>query len=70
MLGNYAIIDTKITVIGGSTHETDSSEMAFRSAAVMALRSGVNAATPILLEPIMLLEISSPDEHVGDVMEI
>ena len=68
VLGNYAIIDTKITVIGGSTHETDSSEMAFRSAAVMALRSGVNAATPILLEPIMLLEISSPDEHVGDVM--
>ncbi|MBT8046725.1 MAG: elongation factor G, partial [Pontiella sp.] len=68
VLGNFAIIDTKVTVIGGQTHATDSSEVAFRSAAVMALRDAVGHAGPILLEPIMLLEIETPEEHLGDVM--
>ena len=68
VLGNFAIIDTKIRVIGGEARETESSEMAFRSAAVMALRAVVNASDPVLLEPIMVVEISSPDEHLGDVM--
>ncbi len=68
VLGNFAIIDTKVTVIGGQTHATESSEMAFRSAAVMALRDAVGNAGPILLEPIMLLEIETPEEHLGDVM--
>jgi len=68
VLGNFAIIDTKVTVIGGQTHDTDSSEVAFRSAAVMALREAVSNASPVLLEPIMLLEIESPEEHLGDVM--
>ncbi|MDF7801389.1 elongation factor G [Pontiellaceae bacterium B1224] len=68
VLGNFAIIDTKVTVIGGQTHDTDSSEVAFRSAAVMALRDAVSNASPVLLEPIMLLEIEAPEEHLGDVM--
>ncbi|VGO15762.1 Elongation factor G [Pontiella desulfatans] len=68
VLGNFAIIDTKVTVIGGDAHATESSEMAFRSAAVMALRAAVGNASPELLEPIMLLEIETPEEHLGDVM--
>jgi elongation factor G len=68
VLGNFAIIDTKVTVIGGQAHDADSSEMAFRSAAVMALRAAVDHAGPLLLEPIMLLEIETPEEHLGDVM--
>ena len=52
VLGNFAIIDTKIGVIGGEARDTESSEMAFRSAAVMALRAVVNASGPVLLEPI------------------
>ncbi len=68
VLGNFAIIDTKVTVIGGQTHDTDSTEVAFRSAAVMALREAVSNSGPVLLEPIMLLEIETPDEHLGDVM--
>ena len=68
VLGNYAIIDTKVTVIGGQTHDTDSTEVAFRSAAVMALRDAVGNSSPVLLEPIMLLEIETPEEHLGDVM--
>ncbi|WP_372797364.1 elongation factor G [Pontiella sp.] len=68
VLGNFAIIDTKVTVIGGQTRDMDSTEVAFRSAAVMALREAVGNASPVLLEPIMLLEIESPEEHLGDVM--
>ena len=68
VLGNFAIIDTKIRVIGGEARDNESSEMAFRSAAVMAVRAVVNASHPILLEPIMGVEISSPEEHLGDVM--
>ena len=67
VLGNFAIIDTEVKVVGGE-HSIDSSEMAFRSAAVMALRDGVANASPALLEPIMLLEIDSPEEHLGDVL--
>ena len=68
ILGNFAIIDTKVTVVDGSFHDSESSGMAFRSAAVMAFRNAVNAGLPILLEPIMLLEILAPEEHLGDVM--
>ncbi|MEN8254283.1 MAG: elongation factor G [Verrucomicrobiota bacterium] len=68
VLGNFAIIDTKVTVVGGQTHATDTSEMAFRSAAVMALRDAVSNSNPTLLEPVMLLEIDTPEEHLGDVL--
>jgi elongation factor G len=68
VLGNFAVIDTEVKVIGGETHAVDSTEMAFRSAAVMALRDAVTHASPSLLEPIMLLEIDTPEEHLGDVL--
>jgi elongation factor G len=68
VLGNYAIIDVVVKVVGGQTHATDSSEMAFRSAAVMALRAAVSDAAPVLLEPVMKLEIETPEEHLGDVL--
>ena len=68
VLGNFAIIDTEVKVIGGETHSVDSTEVAFRSAAVMALREAVSNSGPTLLEPIMLLEIDTPEEHLGDVL--
>jgi len=68
VLGNFALIDLKVRVIGAQTHPVDSSEMAFRSAAVMALREAVSNASPSLLEPIMLLEITVPETHLGDVL--
>ena len=68
VLGNYAIIDTEVKVVGGQAHATESTEMAFRSAAVMALRAAVSNASPALLEPIMLLEIETPEAHLGDVL--
>jgi elongation factor G len=68
VLGNFAIIDVEVKVIGGETHAVDSTEIAFRSAAVMALRDAVKNASPTLLEPVMLLEIDTPEEHLGDVL--
>jgi elongation factor G len=68
VLGNFAIIDVEVKVVGGEAHPTDSTEMAFRSAAVMALRAAVSDAAPILLEPVMKLEIETPEEHLGDVL--
>lgn len=68
VLGNYPLVDIDVNVIGGEAHPVDSSEMAFRTAAVMALREAVSASSPTLLEPIMKLEIISPEEHLGDVM--
>ncbi len=68
VLGNFAIIDTEVKVIGGETHSVDSSEVAFRSAAVMALRDAAMNASPALLEPIMLIDVDTPEEHLGDVI--
>ena len=68
VLGNYAVINTKIIVFGGEARDNESSDMAFRSAAVMAVRNAINKSDPILLEPIMLAEVSTPEEHLGDVM--
>jgi elongation factor G len=68
VMGNFAIIDVCVKVVGGQAHPTESSEMAFRSAAVMALRAVVSNAGPVLLEPVMKLEIETPEEHLGDVL--
>ncbi len=68
ILGNYSLIDLDVCVNNCTFHPEFSTEVAFRSAAIMALRDAVRAAQPVLLEPIMKMEIVAPDEHVGDVL--
>lgn len=67
-LMGYALQDIKVTLIGGSTHPTDSSEVAYEAAAVLAFEKAVRQANPLLLEPIMQIHITVPDEHVGKVI--
>ena len=64
----YALQDIKVILTGGSTHPTDSSEMAYEAAAVLAFEKAVKSAKPLLLEPIMQIHITVPDEHVGKVI--
>ncbi len=64
----YPMQDVKVTLTGGSYHPTDSSEIAFEAAAVLAFESAVRKANPLLLEPIMRIHITVPDEHVGKVI--
>jgi elongation factor G len=68
ILGNYPLVDVKVRVTGGRSHPVDSTELAFRTAAVMALRTAAGEADPALLEPIMDLQIICPEEHLGDVL--
>ncbi len=68
VLAGYPIVDIKASLIDGSYHEVDSSELAFKIAGGMALREGVQRAGPILLEPIMKVEVVMPDEYTGDVI--
>ncbi len=62
------IIDVRVTLVDGSFHEVDSSDLAFRIAGSMAFREGVRKADPVLLEPVMDIEIVLPMEYVGDVI--
>lgn len=64
----YPLMRLKVTVLGGDVHETDSTDIAFRTAASHAFDQGLREAGVVLLEPIMKLEISTPDEHVGDLV--
>ncbi len=64
----YPLVDMKVTLYDGSYHDVDSSEVAFKVAGSMALKAGVKAAKPVLLEPIMKLEVVTPEEYMGDVM--
>lgn len=68
VVGGYPIVDIKATVYDGSYHEVDSSEMAFRIAGSLAVREGVPKARPILLEPVMDVEVVVPEEQLGDVI--
>ena len=68
ILGGFAIIDINISITSLKIDDADSSGIAFSSASVMALRSAISNSEPILLEPIMMLEILVPEEHVGDVI--
>jgi len=68
VLAGFPVVDLKVRFFDGKSHEVDSSEMAFKIAASMCFKKGVQEATPILLEPIMKLEIFVPEEHMGDVM--
>jgi elongation factor G len=68
VLAGFPLVDLKVTAYDGSFHEVDSSEMAFKIAASMALKDGANRAGPILLEPIMATEVVTPDQYMGDVI--
>jgi elongation factor G len=68
VLAGYPIIDIKATLFDGSYHDVDSSEMAFKVAASMALKAAKNKCNPVLLEPMMKVEVSIPEEYLGDIM--
>jgi elongation factor G len=68
VLAGYPVVDVRVTLFDGSYHEVDSSEMAFKIAASMAFKSAVEKASPILLEPIMDIEVVTPEEYMGDVI--
>ena len=68
VLAGYPMVDIKVTLTDGSYHEVDSNEMAFKVAASMGMRKGAVDAQPILLEPIMKVEVVTPEEYMGDVM--
>ena len=67
-IAGYPLIGLRATLLGGSYHDVDSSDLAFKIAASMALRKAVLEAKPAVLEPIMMVEIVTPDEHMGDVV--
>ena len=67
-IAGYPMTDFKVTLTGGSFHEVDSSEMAFRMAGIFALREAAEKAGPIILEPIMAVEVTVPQEYTGDVI--
>ena len=68
VIAGFPLVDVKVTVYDGSYHDVDSSEMAFKIAASMCLREGVKLANPQLLEPMMSVEVITPEDYMGDVM--
>ena len=67
-MAGYPVVDIKITLVDGSYHEVDSNEMAFKIAGSMGFKEGFNKANPVLLEPIMKVEVVTPEDYMGDVM--
>lgn len=68
ILGGYPVLNFKVKVVDGSYHDVDSNEMAFKVAGSMAFKNGMAKADPVLLEPIMKVEVTVPEEYMGDVM--
>jgi len=68
VIAGYSVVDVKVTLYDGSFHEVDSSEMAFKIAASQAFKEGAKKAKPVVLEPIMAVEVVTPEEYMGDVM--
>jgi elongation factor G len=68
VLAGYPVVDVKVTLFDGSYHDVDSNENAFKMAAIFAFKDGMRAGTPVLLEPIMAVEVEMPEEKMGDVM--
>jgi elongation factor G len=68
ILAGYPVVDVKVTVFDGSYHDVDSSEMAFKIAASMCFKEGCRKAGPVLLEPIMSVEVETPEDYMGDVV--
>jgi elongation factor G len=67
VIAGYPVVDCRVTVFDGSYHDVDSSEIAFKIAGSMAFKDGAKKARPVLLEPIMKVEVVTPDEYMGDV---
>lgn len=68
VIAGYPVIDIKATLYDGSYHDVDSSELAFKMAGALATRDGIKKATPVLLEPIMKIEVTTPEEFMGDII--
>ena len=68
VLAGFPVVDVKVTLFDGSYHDVDSSELAFKLAAIMAFKDGMRKANPILLEPMMAVEVETPEDYMGDVM--
>jgi len=68
VIAGYPVIDVKAVLVDGSFHEVDSSEMAFKIAGSMAAKSGVQKADPVILEPVMRVEVTTPEDFMGDVI--
>jgi elongation factor G len=68
ILAGYQVLDVKATVVDGSYHDVDSSEMAFKIAGSMAFKAGAAKANPVILEPVMKVEVTVPEEYMGDVI--
>jgi elongation factor G len=68
VIAGYPVVDVKVTIFDGSYHDVDSNEMAFKIAGSMALKEGVRRAKPVLLEPIMKVEVVTPEDYYGDIV--
>ena len=68
VLAGYPMVDVKVTLIDGAYHEVDSSELAFKIAGSMAFKKAAAQANPVLLEPVMAVEVRTPDDYMGDVI--
>mgnify|MGYP001004126256 FL=1 len=68
VLAGYPVLDVKVTLFDGSYHDVDSNEVAFKVAGSMALRAGALDANPALLEPVMKVEVVTPEDHYGDII--
>ncbi|MBF0340902.1 MAG: elongation factor G [Magnetococcales bacterium] len=68
VVGGYPVVDVKVALVDGSHHSVDSSDHAFKTAGAMAFRKGLAEAGPVLLEPVMIMEVSVPDDVLGDVI--
>jgi elongation factor G len=68
VLAGYPVVDIRITLVDGSYHDVDSSEMAFKIAGSMAFKEAMKRSQPKLLEPTMLVEVTTPEDYLGDVM--
>ena len=68
MLAGYPTVDVKVTLVDGAYHDVDSSEMAFKIAGQQAFRKAAEMARPVIMEPIMGVEVVTPEEYMGDVM--
>ena len=68
ILAGYPVVDIRVELVDGSYHDVDSSEMAFKVAGSMAFKAAMQRAKPKLLEPVMAVEVVTPEEYLGDVM--